>query len=361
MSKHSQVTRQDKLPLTMKAAVMDKPGSIVIKEVPVPEVGDHEVLVQVMAVGVCGSDLHYYEHGRIGRFVVEKPIILGHECAGVIVAAGDKVTKAVIGDRVAVEPGVTCGHCSACKAGRYNLCPDVQFLATPPVDGAFVQYLAIREDMVFRIPDHLSFEEAALNEPFSVGIHAAKRSRLQAGETVAIMGMGPVGLMAVAAAKSHGASRIIVTDLEEVRLEAALRLGATHAINIRKEDAVETIKQLTDGAGVDVAWETAGNPKALQSALYSIRRGGRLAIVGLPAQDEIPLNVPFIADNEIDIYGIFRYANTYPKGIEFLASGDVDAGVLITDRYLLAETREALERAIHNKSGSLKVIVYPNE
>ncbi|MEK5026914.1 NAD(P)-dependent alcohol dehydrogenase [Paenibacillus sp. FSL M7-1046] len=361
MSKHSQVTRQDKLPLTMKAAVMDKPGSIVIKEVPVPEVGDHEVLVQVMAVGVCGSDLHYYEHGRIGRFVVEKPIILGHECAGVIVAAGDKVTKAVIGDRVAVEPGVTCGHCSACKAGRYNLCPDVQFLATPPVDGAFVQYLAIREDMVFRIPDHLSFEEAALNEPFSVGIHAAKRSRLQAGETVAIMGMGPVGLMAVAAAKSHGASRIIVTDLEEVRLEAALRLGATHAINIRKEDAVETIKQLTDGAGVDVAWETAGNPKALQSALYSIRRGGRLAIVGLPAQDEIPLNVPFIADNEIDIYGIFRYANTYPKGIEFLASGDVDAGVLITDRYPLAETREALERAIHNKSGSLKVIVYPNE
>jgi L-iditol 2-dehydrogenase len=361
MSKYSQVTRQAKLPLTMKAAVMDKPGSIVIKEVPVPEVGDHEVLVQIMAVGVCGSDLHYYEHGRIGRFVVEKPIILGHECAGVIVAAGDKVTKAVIGDRVAVEPGVTCGHCSACKAGRYNLCPDVQFLATPPVDGAFVQYLAIREDMVFRIPDHLSFEEAACNEPFSVGIHAAKRSRLQAGETVAIMGMGPVGLMAVAAAKSHGASRIIVTDLEEVRLEAALRLGATHAINIRKEDAVETIKQLTDGAGVDVAWETAGNPKALQSALYSIRRGGRLAIVGLPAQDEIPLNVPFIADNEIDIYGIFRYANTYPKGIEFLASGDVDAGVLITDRYPLAETREALERAIHNKSGSLKVIVYPNE
>lgn len=361
MSKHSQVTRQDKLPLTMKAAVMDKPGSIVIKEVPVPEVGDHEVLVQVMAVGVCGSDLHYYEHGRIGRFVVEKPIILGHECAGVVVAAGDKVTKAVIGERVAVEPGVTCGHCSACKAGRYNLCPDVQFLATPPVDGAFVQYLAVREDMVFRIPGHLSFEEAALNEPFSVGIHAAKRSRLQAGETVAIMGMGPVGLMAVAAAKSHGASRIIVTDLEEVRLEAALRLGATHAINIRKEDAVETIKQLTDGAGVDVAWETAGSPKALQSALYSIRRGGRLAIVGLPAQDEIPLNVPFIADNEIDIYGIFRYANTYPKGIGFLASGDVDAGVLITDRYPLAETREALERAIHNKSGSLKVMVYPNE
>ncbi|MRN53706.1 alcohol dehydrogenase catalytic domain-containing protein [Paenibacillus sp. LC-T2] len=351
----------DKLPLTMKAAVMSEPGSIEIKELPVPKPGHNEVLVQVMAVGVCGSDLHYYEHGRIGRFVVEQPIILGHECAGFIVAAGDKVTKVAIGDRVAVEPGVTCGHCSACKAGKYNLCPDVKFLATPPVDGAFVQYLAIREDMVFKIPDHLSFEEAALIEPFSVGIHAAKRSRLQAGETVAIMGMGPVGLMAVAAAKAYGAARIIVTDLEEVRLRAALRLGATNAINIKKEDALITIKQLTDGVGVDVAWETAGNPMALQTALYSLRRGGRLAIVGLPAQDEIPLNVPFIADSEIDIYGIFRYANTYLQGIEFLASGNLDAASLITDRYPLAETREALERAIHNKSGSLKVIVYPNE
>ncbi|MNI44107.1 Sorbitol dehydrogenase [compost metagenome] len=224
-----------------------------------------------------------------------------------------------------------------------------------------MQYLAIRQDMVFRIPDHLSFEEAALNEPFSVGIHAAKRTRLQAGETVAIMGMGPVGLMAVAAAKSFGASRIIVTDLEEVRLEAALRLGATHAVNVKKEDALAVIRQLTDGAGVDVAWETAGSPQALQSALASVRRGGRLAVIGLPAQDQIPLNVPLIADSEIDICGIFRYANTYPQGIEFLASGNLDTAALITDRYPLAETRAAMERAIHNKSGSLKIIVYPNE
>lgn len=352
---------KDNLPTTMKAAVMPKIGSIVIEELPVPQIGADEVLVKVMAVGVCGSDLHYYEQGRIGRFVVEKPIILGHECAGIIADIGEKVTRVAKGDRVAVEPGVTCGRCEACKAGRYNLCPDVQFLATPPVDGAFVQYLAIREDMVYKIPGHLSFEEAALIEPFSVGIHAARRSRLQAGETLAIMGMGPVGLMAVAAAKSFGATTIIVTDLEDVRLEAALRLGATHAINVKHEDPVAAVKRLTNGVGTDIAWETAGNPKALQSALYSLRRGGRLAIVGLPATDEIPLNVPFMADNEIDIYGIFRYANTYPSGIEFLGAAGVDAGVLITDRYPLARTQEALERAIHNKSGSLKVIVYPNE
>ena len=361
MDNYTEAAAQASLPLTMRAAVMDKPGSIEIKELPVPQISALEVLVKVMAVGVCGSDVHYYENGRIGRFVADQPIILGHECAGIIVAAGGKVTKVAVGDRVAVEPGVTCGQCDACKAGRYNLCPDVQFLATPPVDGAFVQYLAIRQDMVFKIPDHLSYEEASLNEPFSVGIHAAKRTRLQAGETVAIMGMGPVGLMAVAAAKSYGAAQIIVTDLEDVRLEAALRLGATHVVNAKQEDVLETIRRLTGGTGVDVAWETAGSPQALQSALQSLRRGGRLAVIGLPAQEQIPLNVPLIADSEIDIYGIFRYANTYPQGIEFLASGNLDTASLITDRYRLDDTREAMERAIHNKSGSLKIMVYPNE
>ncbi|MCM3783544.1 NAD(P)-dependent alcohol dehydrogenase [Neobacillus mesonae] len=344
----------------MKAAVMDKPGHIEIKELPIPEVKPDEVLVKIMAVGVCGSDVHYYEHGRIGRFVVEKPIILGHECAGVVVETGENVGRVKPGDRVAIEPGVTCGRCRYCKEGRYNLCPDVQFLATPPVDGAFVQYIAIREDFVFPIPDELSYEEAALVEPFSVGIHAAYRCDLKPGSTVAIMGMGPVGLMAVAAAKSFGASQIIVTDLEDIRLEAALKLGATHAINVARVDANEKIKELTNGAGVDAAWETAGSPRALNSALASLRRGGKLVIVGLPAQDEIPLNVPFIADNEIDIYGVFRYANTYPDGIRFLASGSIPASTLITDRYNLEETQEAMERAIHNKSGSLKIIVYPN-
>lgn len=344
----------------MKAAIMDKPGHIEIKELPMPEVKPDEVLVKIMAVGVCGSDVHYYEHGRIGRFVVEKPIILGHECAGIIIETGDRVKRVKTGDRVAIEPGVTCGRCRYCKEGRYNLCPEVEFLATPPVDGAFVQYLAIREDFVFPIPDELSYEAAALVEPFSVGIHAANRCELKPGATVAIMGMGPVGLMAVAAARSFGASQIIVTDLEDIRLHAALRLGATHAINVSKEDANAKIKELTGGIGVDTAWETAGSPRALSSALSSLRRGGKLVIVGLPAQDEIPLNVPFIADNEIDIYGVFRYANTYPDGIKFLASGEIPADSLITDRYTLEETQEAMERAIHNKSGSLKIIVYPN-
>ncbi|MBB6690281.1 NAD(P)-dependent alcohol dehydrogenase [Cohnella xylanilytica] len=348
------------LPKTIRAAILNRPMEVETIELPMPEIGPDEVLVKVMAVGVCGSDVHYYEHGRIGPYVVEAPLILGHECAGIVAAAGEKATRFRPGDRVAIEPGVVCGRCDACKSGRYNLCPSVKFLATPPVHGAFAQYIAMREDFLFPIPDSLSFEEAAMNEPFSVGIHAAKRAGLQPGTTLAVMGMGPVGLMAVVAAKAFGVAEIIVADLEPIRLEAALRLGAAHAINIRERDPLAEIKRLTGGAGVDAAFETAGNPKALQTALLSLKRGGKLSIVGLPPQDGIELNVPFIADNEVDIYGVFRYANTYPQGIAFLSSGIADVASLITDRYPLEKAGEALERARTNKSGSLKVMVYPN-
>ncbi|MCG7216257.1 NAD(P)-dependent alcohol dehydrogenase [Paenibacillus mucilaginosus] len=348
------------VPQTMKAAVMHHIRDIRIEEVPVPVIAPDEVLVKVMAVGICGSDLHYYSHGRIGKYVVEKPMILGHECSGDIAAVGSEVSGLQVGDRVAVEPGVTCGQCEACKEGRYNLCPDVQFLATPPVDGAFVQYIKIRADFVFPIPDSLSYEAAALVEPFSVGIHAAARTSLQPGSSIAIMGMGPVGLTAVAAAKAFGASTIIVSDMEPLRLEAARRMGATHTINVKEQDPLEAVQQATNGKGVDVAWETAGNPKALQAALGSLRRGGKMAIVGLPPQNDIPLNVPFIADNEVDIYGIFRYANTYPKAIRFLDAGLADVQALVTDQYSLEQTGEAMERALNYKSECLKVVVYPN-
>lgn len=350
----------EQIPDKMKAAVLNRPFDIELKELDVPEINADEVLIKVMAVGVCGSDVHYYENGRIGRYIVEKPIILGHECAGVVVAAGREVSRFKRGDRVAIEPGVTCGRCEYCKKGRYNLCPKVQFLATPPVDGAFVQFIKHREDFLYPIPDSLSFEAAALNEPFSVGIHAARRVNLRPGSTVAIMGMGPVGLMAVYAAKCFGASRIIVSDFEANRLEAAKQLGATHAIHIKSQEPVREISELTRGKGVDVAFETAGHPTALQAALSSVKRGGKLGIIGLPAQDEIGVNVPFIADNEMDIYGVFRYANTYPEGIEFLSSNHVDVETLITHRYSLKETKQALEQARTNKSETLKAIVYPN-
>ncbi len=323
---------------------------------------NNEVLIKVMAVGICGSDLHYYTHGRIGKYKVEKPFILGHECSGEVVAIGSSVERFKVGDRVAVEPGVTCGHCEACKEGRYNLCPDVQFLATPPVDGAFVQYIKMRQDFVFSIPDTLSYEDAALIEPFSVGIHAATRTKLQPGSTIAIMGMGPVGLMAVAAAKAFGASTIIATDLEPLRLEAAKRMGATHVINIREKDPLNEIKNITENVGVDVAWETAGNPKALQSSLASLRRGGKLAIVGFTFSKAIFHSMYHLLLIMRLIYMVFSVMPTLIlKGIKFLASGAIDTKHLVTDRYALADTREAMERALNFKNECLKVIVYPNQ
>lgn len=347
------------IPETMHISLLNKPFDMEMKEVKVPKIGATDVLVKVMAVGVCGSDVHYYEHGRVGEFVVEKPLILGHECSGVVTDVGSNVTRFKVGDRVAIEPGVPCGECEYCKSGKYNLCPDVEFLATPPVDGAFSQYISHPEGFLFHIPEALSYEEATLNEPFSVGVQACKRANVQPGSTVVIMGMGPVGLMAVVAAKAFGATKIIVSDLEKIRLDEALKLGATHAINI-KEDVATRINEITKGKGVNYAFETAGNPIALQNALAALNNGGTLAIVGLPQQENIELNIPFIANHEINIVGIFRYANTYDMGLEMLASTSADLNMMFTDAYDLNEAKEAMEQARTNKSGSLKVMVYPN-
>jgi L-iditol 2-dehydrogenase len=350
----------ESVPPVMKAAVMHRPFDVRLEERPTPRPREDEVLIKVMVVGVCGSDVHYYEHGKIGRYVVEKPLLLGHECSGEIVAVGEQVSRFAPGDRVAVEPGVACGRCESCKSGRYNLCPDVRFLATPPIDGAFAQYIAIREDFVFPIPKGLTFERAAMNEPFSVGLHAVRRAGLKKGDTVSIMGMGPVGLLAVVAARACGAEKIIVSDIEPLRMEAALKLGASYAVHAGQENAAEAIRRLTGGEGVDAAIETAGNPNALQSALLGVRRGGKMAIVGLPPQGQAALDISYIVDNEIDIRGVFRYANTYPLGLELLNDPALPIEALFTDAYTLEDTQAALERARTNKSGSLKVLVYPN-
>lgn len=236
------------------------------------------------------------------------------------------------------------------------MCPHVVFLATPPVDGAFCLYLSHPADFLYHIPDELTYEQATLNEPFSVGIQACKRAQVKAGSTVVIMGMGPVGLMTVLAAKSFGATRIIVSDLEEKCLEEAKELGATHTINIKSDDVLERIEAITGGKGVDYAIETAGNPTALKNSVSALKNGGTLAIVGLTQQDEVGFNAPWIANHELNIVGVFRYENTYEMGIDLLSNTTSDLDTMFTDE----DTKEAMERTRTNKSGSIKVIVYPN-
>ncbi|WP_121610003.1 NAD(P)-dependent alcohol dehydrogenase [Mesobacillus foraminis] len=344
----------------MKAAVLTDLNKIELQEIKIPVPKDDEVLIEIKAVGLCGSDVHYYQHGRIGDFIVEKPIILGHEASGNVVEIGRNVKGLTVGQRVSIEPGATCGECEYCKEGRYNLCPSVEFLATPPYDGAFCEYIAMRADLVFPIPEEMSYETAALVEPFSVGVHAINRGRLSPGETVVIMGMGPIGLVTAAAAKAAGARMIIGVDLEQSRLDVAKEMGATHTINLREENLKEKVNEYTNGTGTDLAIETAGSPKAVQGTIESVRKGGRVAIVGMSPQDEVPVSVSKIIDKEIDMVGIFRYHHTYPMAIEMLSNPEIDIEKIITNKYPLNDTAEAFEKAIHDKTNTLKIMIYPN-
>src|ERR1700691_2448562 len=217
------------LPETMRVSVLREAGRLELARWPVPRPGPGEVLVAVRSVGVCGSDVHYFRHGRIGDFVVRRPLVLGHEVSGRIAAAGPGVDPRRVGSRVAVEPGAACGACAQCKAGRYNLCPDMRFFATPPVDGALAEYVVIRADLAFDLPDAVSDDAAALLEPLSVGIWATGKARVTAGSSVLIAGAGPIGLVATHVARARGATAITVTDIGPHRLRAAPHTGAPAA------------------------------------------------------------------------------------------------------------------------------------
>jgi len=342
---------------TMKAAFLIEPGRVEYRDIPVPVPAPDEALIEVMSCGVCGSDVHYYQHGRIGPFVVEEALILGHECAGVVVETGGAVTDLKPGDRVAVEPGVPCRRCEFCRSGRYNLCPDVVFLATPPVQGAFTEYLAHAADFLFKLPDDVTLEEGAMIEPFAVGIHSAVRGGATVGKTAAVLGTGPIGLCTLQALRAFGVGEIIATDIAPARLSLAAKLGATATVNASEADAVEAVMDLTAGRGVDMVFETAGAVSTLQQTPAMVARGGRVILVGMPAADAIPLDVVLLETKEADVCTIFRYANVYPKAVAILAEHKVDLKTMITGRYGLDEVPQALEFASRRSPDTIKIMV----
>jgi len=345
----------------MEAAVLNKPFEIEVKKVSIPEPRDGEALVKVYCIGVCGSDVHYYEHGKIGRYVVEQSIILGHELAGDVVKVGKGVTNVSPGDRVAVEPGVPCGHCDYCKSGRYNLCPDVVFMATPPVDGAWAEYVTIRSDMLFKLPERMSYEEGALLEPLSVGFHAMNRGKVTPSDRVFVSGLGPIGLLAIQAAKMFGVTEIYASDVVPFRRQLAVEMGVTATIDPINEHLDERIKELTGGKGITVVIESSGNQRAISETVKLVNRGGRIVLVGMPVTNEIPLNINQLIDGEIDVYGLFRYANTYMPAIQALSKSNVNIEKVITHKFALSEIKEAVELARTEKETSIKVMIYPNK
>jgi L-iditol 2-dehydrogenase len=332
----------------MKAAVLIKQGKIIVQEREVPSPRHDEVLVQVAAVGVCGSDVHYYDHGRIGTYVVTGSLILGHELSGVIVAVGSTVNSDRVGQRVAVEPQRPCRVCAQCKEGHYNLCPRMEFFATPPIDGALCEYVTIQSDFAHAIPDNVTDEAAALMEPLSVGIWACKRAEVGVGSRVLIAGAGPIGLILAQTARACGASEIFVTDISAERREMALTLGATRVLD-PLADSIEDLH-------VDAFIDASGAPSAVRSGIMAVRPAGRVVLVGL-GNESMELPVSIIQDRELWLTGVFRYVNTWPTAIDLVASGKINLDVLVTGRFGLADTEAALKAG--KIPGQMKAIIFP--
>ena len=329
---------------------MPELGRIEIIDRAVPELAPRQALVQVESVGVCGSDAAYFTVGYIGDWVVDGPIVLGHEASGQVVAVGADVTHVAVGDRVAIEPGTPCRDCADCMAGRYHLCPDLAFLATPPYDGALAQLLAMDERNLFRMPESMSFDEGAMLEPLSVGIWACRRAGFQAGNSVLVTGAGPVGVLAAQVARAFGASRVRVADVSDYRLELAASLG----FEVEKVGA-----EASHEPEFDVLLECSGAPNALADGLWRLNNGGRAAMVGMPKQAvELPLSKLNV--RELSVALVNRYAHTWPTAMALVADGRVDAAAIVTHHFGLSETAEALMLA-KTEPNSMKAVIRPQE
>jgi len=333
------------IPPTTTAVVLHGVDDIRLDDRPTPKPGPHDALIAVKSVGICGSDVHYWKHGRIGPFILTAPMVLGHESSGQVVAVGEKVTHLKPGDRVTMEPGVPCRMCNNCKTGHYNLCPDVIFMATPPYDGSLSNYFVHPADFCYKLPDHVSFDEGAMCEPLSVGVHAVSRANVSLGSTVFITGAGPIGLVCLLAAKAAGAGTTIITDIKAERLEVAKKLGATHTIDSTKvPNLVKHVHELVGSQSVDVSIECSGATSAIHAAIAGTRNGGCVVLVGMGAP-EISLPLVDAAVREVDIKGVFRYCNTYPKALALIASGKVDVKPLITHHFNYRESVDAFNVA----------------
>ena len=332
---------------SMTAAVLYAPRDLRIEQRPVPTPSEGEVLVRILSVGVCGSDVHYYEHGRIADFVVRSPLVLGHESSGQIVEVGKGVSRARVGERVAIEPGVPCGHCGQCRAGRYNLCPNIRFHGTPPVDGTLSEFVAVRSELAYSVPDEISDNAAALLEPLSVGIWAIRKAGTEAGTSLLIAGAGPIGLVTVMVARAAGATRIAVSDVNRDRLSAAVASGAT-------ETAVPGSDDLA--GEFDAFIDCSGSAAAIDAGVRLVRPAGSVVLVGMGA-DELRLPFGLVQQRELVITGTFRYANTWPTAIALAASGRVSLDDLVTGEYGLADTEKALTAGRDQRS--VKAVVRP--
>jgi L-iditol 2-dehydrogenase len=340
----------DSIPATMRASVLLAANTLELQERPVPTPDPDEVLVRVTAVGVCGSDVHFFKDGHLGDWVVDRPLVLGHESGGVIVGVGSAVDPARVGQRVSIEPQHPSTTSRETLSGAYNLDPHMRFYAVPGTDGAFQEYVTIQSHFAYPIPDQVSDDAAALMEPLSVAVATAQKAGFTVGSRVLITGAGPIGIVTAQVAKAYGATDIIVSDVSPERRDQALKFGATRTIDPLADDVGEL------GLGVDAFVDASGAASAVQGGIRAVRPGGRVVLVGMGAS-EIPLPIPVIQNRELIVTGVFRYANTWPIAIGLVESGAVDLDSMVTGHFGLDEVADALDST--GKPGVLKSVVVP--
>lgn len=339
----------------MKALVLEKQFELNIREIDLPlHLGPDDVRIRVHTVGVCGSDVHYYTHGRIGSFAVDQPMVLGHEASGTVIEVGSNVRHLGSGDRVCMEPGIPNPTSKASRLGLYNVDPSVVFWATPPVHGCLTPEVIHPAAFTFKLPDHVTFAEGALVEPFAIGMQAAVKARIKPGDVAVVIGAGTIGIMTALAALAGGASQVLISDLMEEKLAIAQRYDGIIGVNIRECSLQEKVDESTAGWGADVVFEASGSPRAYADALAAVCPGGALVLVGMPV-DPVPFDIVAAQAKEIRIETVFRYANVYERAVNLIASGKVDLKPLVSATFVFEQSVAAFERAASALPGDVKV------
>lgn len=329
----------------MQALVLERKGELSLREIDLPlNLGPNDVKIAIHTVGICGSDVHYYTHGRIGNYIVDAPMVLGHEAAGTIVEIGSHVTNFKIGDRVCMEPGVPDMASRASKLGLYNVDPSVTFWATPPVHGILTPFAVHPAAFTYKLPDNVSFAEGAMVEPFAIGMQAATRARIVPGDVAAVIGAGPIGIMVALAALAGGCSKVLISDFSKEKLAIGARFPGIVPVDIAQEKLTAAVARETDNWGADIVFEASGSPKAFEELIHVVRPGGAVVLVGLPVEP-VRLDVPGAISKEVRIETVFRYANIFDRALALIASGKIDLKPLITGTYPFKDSIKAFERA----------------
>lgn len=344
----------------MQAVVLEKAKKIQIRDIALTEsLGPRDVRIGIHTVGICGSDVHYYQHGRIGPFVVQSPMVLGHEASGTVLEIGDEVADLKVGDRVCMEPGVPDPTSRASRLGMYNLDPAVQFWATPPVHGCLRPTVVHPEAFTFKIPNNITFAEAAMVEPLAVGLHAATKAKIKPGDVAVVIGAGPIGILTALATLAGGASRVLLADVQQPKLDLAAKLGPIVPVNAEEQNLKSVVEEITEGWGADIVLECSGNGRAAASVFKPLCPGGCVVFIGMPGEP-IEYDVVGASIKEARVEHVFRYAHMYPRALALMGSGRIDVKRLITDTFYFDDSVEAFDFACRMPPSSVKAQIVLN-